>query len=769
MRGFLLIACFLFINSLVGQIVYYGCDWKYYDLGMAPPNQSGVTWKQAAYNDVSWTSGPAELGYGDGDEATVISSATLTAYYRYAFNVDDPADFSNLMLQLTYDDGAVVYLNGVEIWRVNMPNGNITYNTFASTNSSDNAQASLTITNTLVSGSNLLAVEIHQRSASSTDLSFNFTMSGVPASGVAVVTRGPYLQQATDTSMIVRWRTNIATTSTIDYGTTQASLNYSKTETTSTIEHSIFINSLNANTTYYYQIRTTTDTLIFPSSSTYFKTYPTPGTATPLTAWFIGDCGTGNNDARNVRNAYYNYIGTNHTDMMLFLGDNAYVDGLDSEYQTAIFQNMYGQKLRNTVAWSCLGNHDGHSANSSTQTGPYYDLFTFPKMGECGGVASGTEAYYSFDFGNVHFIILDSYETDRSVGGPMYNWCEDDLQSTTAYWIIALWHHPPYSKGSHDSDSATELKQMRQNFLPLFEDYGVDAVLSGHSHSYERTFLLNGHYGLSTTFNPVIHTVGVTGDESGQLENNEAYYKAPLGPQDGKGAVYVVTGSAGKIETAPINHPAMYFDEINLGSCALKINGDTLALKFIRQTGVIDDHFTLVKDNDCVIGMSCNDNDSCTINDVIDNFCYCRGEENHRYVSNANDVGAGSLRDAVTHACSGDTIQFLSSVTDTIRLTSDIIINKSLVMQAFPNQNIVLSGQLQTRIFKVEAASQLTLSRITLFGGKEITEGGAILNNGTLILENANFQNNWQGAVPRAWTNHSLVSMKVGTTYLRLY
>ena len=81
----------------------------------------------------------------------------------------------------------------------------------------------------------------------------------------------------------------------------------------------------------------------------------------------------------------------------------------------------------------------------------------------------------------------------------------------------------------------------------------------------------------------------------------------------------------------------------------------------------------------------------------------------------------------------------------------------------------MISGQLQTRIFKVEAASQLTLSRITLFGGKEITEGGAILNNGTLILENANFQNNWQGAVPRAWTNHSLVSMKVGTTYLRLY
>ena len=768
MKIFLFTICLGFVNQLFGQIIFYGCDWKYYDLAMEPPNQSSVTWKQPTFNDASWMSGPSELGYGDGDEATVISSATLTAYYRLSFNVEDPSDFSNLLLQLTYDDGAVIYLNGVEIWRVNMPMGTITYNTFASSTSNDNAQASLTIQNTLLSGTNLLAVEVHQRSVSSTDLSFNFTMSGIAAPGVAMITRGPYLQKANDTSIVMRWRTNIATPSVIDYGLSTTSLVHTINDTASLTEHIVFIDSLVASTNYYYQIRTATDTLIFPSSSVYFKTYPTPGTSTPLTAWILGDCGTGNNDARNVRNAYYNYIGTGHTDMMLFLGDNAYTDGLDSEYQSAVFQNMYGQKLRNTVAWSCLGNHDGHSANSATQTGPYYDIFTFPNMGECGGVASGTEAYYSFDYGNVHFIVLDSYETDRSVGGPMYNWCEDDLQNTTAYWTIAFWHHPPYSKGSHNSDVEIELKQMRENFLPLFENYGVDLVLSGHSHCYERTFLLNGHYGLSTTFNIATHTVGVTGDGSGQLENTEAYYKAPIGPEDGKGAVYVVTGSSGKIESGPINHPAMYYDGIKLGSCVLKINGDTLTLQFLRQTGVVDDHFTLIKDSDCMIGVPCNDNDSCTINDVVDNYCYCHGEANHRYVSNANDLGSGSLRDAVTHACNGDTIQFLSTVTDTIRLASDIILNKSLVLQAFSNQNIVISGQLQTRIFKLEAASQLTLSRITLYGGKEPTEGGAILNNGTLILENAVFKNNWQGSSPRAWTNHSLISVKVGTTYLRL-
>jgi hypothetical protein len=554
---------FFLIKPVSGQVILYGCDWKYYDLAMAPPNQSNITWKQQAYNDASWNSGPSELGYGDGDEATVISSATLTGYYRYTFNVDDPADFSDLLMNLTYDDGAVIYLNGNEVWRVNMPSGTIAYNTFASSNSNDNAQASLTITNSLVTGTNLVAVEVHQRSASSTDLSFNFTMTGIPASGAAVVTRGPYLQKANDTSVVVRWRTNLETISKIDYGTSLTSLNHTKTINTVVTEHIVFLDSLTPATTYYYRIRTNTDTIVFPSASVYFKTYPVPGTPTPLTAWVIGDCGTGNNDARNVRNAYYDYIGSNHTDMMLFLGDNAYTDGLDTEYQSAIFQNMYGEKLKNSISWSCLGNHDGHSASSNSQSGPYYDIFTFPKQGECGGVASGTEAYYSFDFGNVHFIVLDSYETNRAVGGPMYNWVEDDLQATNAYWIVGVWHHPPYSKGSHDSDVATELKQMRENFLPLFEDYGVDLVLSGHSHSYERTFLLNGHYGLSNTFNAATHTVGVTGSGSGQTEGMGAYYKAPLGSEDGKGAMYVVTGSAGKKETGPLNHPAFILTKHN--------------------------------------------------------------------------------------------------------------------------------------------------------------------------------------------------------------
>ena len=81
----------------------------------------------------------------------------------------------------------------------------------------------------------------------------------------------------------------------------------------------------------------------------------------------------------------------------------------------------------------------------------------------------------------------------------MLTWRENDLAETTQKWIIAYWHHPPYTKGSHNSDSESRLVDMRENALPILESSGVDLVLSGHSHSYERSYQLHGHYGTSGT------------------------------------------------------------------------------------------------------------------------------------------------------------------------------------------------------------------------------------------------------------------------------
>src|SRR5437870_10479155 len=142
------------------------------------------------------------------------------------------------------------------------------------------------------------------------------------------------------------------------------------------------------------------------------------------------------------------------------VGDNGCPRGTDSEYRAAVF-DMYPTMLRKSVLWPTFGSHEGRSANSVTQTGPYFDIFTLPKGAEAGGVVSGTEAYYSFDYGNIHFVCLDSMTSDRSPTGPMATWLASDLSQTTKEWLIAYWHHPPYSKGSHDSDTDLQMSEMR--------------------------------------------------------------------------------------------------------------------------------------------------------------------------------------------------------------------------------------------------------------------------------------------------------------------
>ena len=710
-------------NSLIAL----GSNWEYFDNQSIPPMDGSKVWYDYDYlTNGSWSDGNAHLGYGDGDETTTINNNTLTGYFIDTFSVFNPIVYGDIDFQIIYDDGAIVYLNGYEIDRINMPSGYASYNTFASSTSSDNALYSNKIPNYLVKGKNVIGVEIHQRSASSSDLSFDFELVGNVPSDEPEILRGPYLQLATTNSMIIKYRTDKVSSSRIAYGTNLTNLTDTITITGNSTEHEVEISNLVPNSQYYYEIWSDQNVIKTADSTQYFKTYPVTNTENSLTAWILGDCGTGNNNARAVRDAYYNYIGNNHTDMMLFLGDNAYNSGTDSEYQFAIFENMYEDKLQNTVAWSCLGNHDGYSADSDTESGPYYDIFSFPRNAEAGGVASGTEAYYSFDFGNVHFIILDSYDSNRSIGGSMYNWCQSDLQNTTADWIIAFWHHPAYTKGSHDSDTEGALIDMRENFLPLLESNGVDLVLSGHSHSYERSYYLYGHYGYSNTFNSNTHTIGESGNGDGKISGNGAYRQAITGSDSDKGTVYVTTGSAGKISSGSLDHPAMYYSVKELGSSILEINGDTLELKFLRETGVVEDNFAIIK---------------------------CLGRET---VSNDTNDGPGSFRQKVLDACPLDTIEFSPSILNPIILNSEIIIDKSLFIEGNSMIN-TLSGNNSTRLFSVLEGVNLEISNLKIIDGSSPIDGGAFYNQGNLLLKDIEFMNNKEGSTSKAFTNKGTI------------
>ncbi|HEX8169921.1 MAG TPA: fibronectin type III domain-containing protein [Thermoanaerobaculia bacterium] len=569
--------------------------WKYLDNG----SNQGTAWTATAFDDSLWASGPAELGYGDGDEATIVNYGPdplrryVTTYFRKTVNVEDPSQFTKVILRLIRDDGAVVYINGREVWRPNMPTGTIAYTTLAAVTVSDadeDAWQELTLDpQVLVAGANTVAVEMHQAGRSSSDLSFDLQLIGEDNIVVPALTRGPYLQMGTPTSMIVRWRTDTPSDSRVRFGSILGSLTSVADDLTPTTDHTVVLTGLTPGTKYYYSIGTTAAKIAGNDGSYSFVTSPRPGTATDTTrVWVLGDSGTGGPGAAAVRGAYYKYAGPTATNLWLMLGDNAYDNGLDYEYQNAVF-NTYPEMLRAAPLWPTIGNHDTAQATTYNPSIAYYDIFNLPTRGEAGGVPSGTESYYSFDYGNIHFICLDSMTSDRSPTGPMLTWLRNDLAVTSATWIIAYWHHPPYSKGSHDSDRDYELIEMRQNALPILEAAGVDLVLSGHSHAYERSYLIDGHYGYSTTFTSSMKING--GD--GRVEGTGAYQK-PTGATHA-GAVYAVAGSGAVTGGGLLNHPAMFISLNNLGSMVLEVNGNRLDAKFLRETGAVADSFTILK------------------------------------------------------------------------------------------------------------------------------------------------------------------------------
>jgi type 1 glutamine amidotransferase len=167
------------------DLVHPGATWRYLDDGSAP----GEEWRNLNFTDTNWRSGRAQLGYGDGDEATVVRSdgtngmRIITTYFRKTFVATNTAAVTNLELRLVRDDGAIAYLNGVEVFRNNMPAGAVNSGTPAlgAVNNADESRwFSTNITfSALVEGTNVFAVEIHQNSTSSTDVSFDLALAAL--------------------------------------------------------------------------------------------------------------------------------------------------------------------------------------------------------------------------------------------------------------------------------------------------------------------------------------------------------------------------------------------------------------------------------------------------------------------------------------------------------------------------------------------------------------------------------------------------------------
>src|SRR4030042_4464 len=182
----------IFEDATTGMaLISRGAVWRYKDDG----SDQGTAWRGLNFNDNSWAAGPAQLGYGDNDEATVVGygpnsgSKYPTTYFRHVFYVEDASDFTELSLGIVRDDGAVVYINGLEATpRINMPSGNIDYLTWAEgagvpVGGADESTFYMydIDPDILVDGTNIIAVEIHQVNGNSSDMSFDLELTGTIA------------------------------------------------------------------------------------------------------------------------------------------------------------------------------------------------------------------------------------------------------------------------------------------------------------------------------------------------------------------------------------------------------------------------------------------------------------------------------------------------------------------------------------------------------------------------------------------------------------
>jgi len=619
-----------------GQNLAGAPAWKYKGGGT---NLDAIAWKDLAYAEPGWVTGNSALGFGTNPPVrnTAIPENTSvggggasgarypTMYFRKTVNIPDLSVYAGFQISSKFDDGIVIWVNGVEAYRNNI-NANPAYADLAPAAIANNGADVYTTVlgvSKFVTGNNIIAVEIHQNSLTSSDLFFDMELTGL-AAVTPTILRGPYLQMGKQTGINIRWRTDLPTNSRVTLGTVFGTYTNTFDDAADTTEHEVIITGLNPDTKYYYTVGSST-AVYEATVNNFFRTLPLPTTSRKIKVLAFGDCGNNSTNQADVRDAFLSYATTNsiETDAWILLGDNGYNAGLDAEYTAGFFNVYKSSLLKNIKLYPAPGNHDysNDATNQGLRTLPYYNTFSMPQNAEIGGVASNTKAYYSYDIGDIHFLALDSYGRengnttrlyDTAVGNRQADWLRNDLAANTKRWTVAYFHHPPYTKTSHDSDIEPELIAVRERLLKILERYGVDLVVCGHSHGYERSYLLKGFYNTVASplsdadFNAAAHTgTGNTQNAKYDATANSCPYTYNSG-QYAHGTMYIVAGSAGQIGGSSTGYPenCMYYsNNTNGGSFYFEVDSNRLDAKFISYTGsggtvapLVRDGFTIFKD-----------------------------------------------------------------------------------------------------------------------------------------------------------------------------
>ena len=436
--------------------IQLGEKWHYWIGKSEPPSN----WAYVEFDDSEWRAGPTGFGFGDMDDATKtkdMKGRYLSLYTRFAFYVADPDQENLLRLIVDYDDGFVAYLNGVEVFRRNLSGDPPQFDTAADKVREAGNPASIILNPTLLQqGKNILAIQVHNSKYDDPDLSLR----------PSLWESGPYLQNVTQESITVMWESSGDPSSSKVRIRRFGDLVWKEiADLEKTNIHEIEINGLSPDTIYEYQISQGDIQNWIPGNPASFTTSPYENGEYRIA--FYGDSRTYPKNHSAVVQSIIN----NKADLVLHAGD--LVDaGRNYAHWGDQFFGPLARLMINTPIFPVLGNHEFNGSGRVW----FFDFFSLP----------GNESWFAFNYGCTRIIGLDS-NSDFTPGSEQYLWLKNELESQAyqeSNWQLVYMHHPPYTSGPHPHDEVPVLKHL----VPLFKEYGVEFVLAGHNHHYERTF-----------------------------------------------------------------------------------------------------------------------------------------------------------------------------------------------------------------------------------------------------------------------------------------
>ncbi len=302
-------------------------------------------------------------------------------------------------------------------------------------------------------------------------------------SQAAIIARLPYVQNVGPDRAVVAWTTDqpgqgavwIASHGDAAKRVTSSVKELLPSDTdldSPSYRHTAELSGLAPDTEYFYQVIAEAQTLPWSGAFRFRTTGPGP-----FSFLAFGDSGSGLPQQQMLAE----WMKQENPALVLHLGDLAYPQGAFREYQLHYF-DVYRDLMKQVPFFPCPGNH-GYMTRDGF---PYLTLHDVPAADMAPLAERGR--YYSFDWGNVHFVAVDSNAplVQAAQGrGPMLEWLERDLRVTRQYWKIVYFHHPPFAGGPNERDPLSELA--RNHLVPLAERHGVQLVLNGHEHSYQRS------------------------------------------------------------------------------------------------------------------------------------------------------------------------------------------------------------------------------------------------------------------------------------------